>query len=275
MPELPEVETTKNGIAPHITDQTVAGVTVRQPTLRWPVPAELPALLSESRLIRITRRAKYLLLLFSGSGHQGTLLIHLGMSGSLRIVGPDSPLLKHDHVDIRFTNNVILRYCDPRRFGCILWLDGNPAEHKLLAHLGPEPLSDEFTGEYLWLLSRNKKVAVKQFVMDQKIVVGIGNIYATEALFTAGILPNKEAGKVSKRHYSLFAADAKRILQRSITQGGTTLRDFVGGDGKPGYFAQQLLVYGRKGEPCPTCDTTLREIKLSNRSSVFCPVCQK
>jgi len=275
MPELPEVETTKNGIAPHIKDKTVTSVTVRHPTLRWPIPGELPALLRECQLTDIARRAKYLLLSFSGSRHQGTLLIHLGMSGSLRIVEPDSPLLKHDHVDIRFTGDVILRYCDPRRFGCILWLDDNPAEHKLLAHLGPEPLSDEFTGEYLWKLSRNKKVAIKQFVMDQKIVVGIGNIYATEALFTAGVLPNKEAGKVSKRRYELFAEDAKRILQRSITQGGTTLRDFVGGDGKPGYFAQQLLVYGRKGEPCPTCETTLQEIKISNRSSVFCPVCQQ
>lgn len=275
MPELPEVETTKNGIAPHILEKTISDVIVRHPTLRWPIPKDLPALMKNSQVTQITRRAKYLLLNVVNAHCQGTLLIHLGMSGSLRMVEADSPLLKHDHVDIVFHNNRVLRYCDPRRFGCILWLDSDPEQHKLLAHLGPEPLSEAFSGEYLWTLSRNKKVAVKQFVMDQKIVVGIGNIYATEALFTAGVLPNKEAGKVSKQRYQLFATEAKRILQRSITQGGTTLRDFVGGDGKPGYFAQQLLVYGRKGQACPTCGTILKEIKLSNRSSVYCPVCQR
>lgn len=275
MPELPEVETTKNGIAPHILNRVVTGVTVRHPTLRWPIPKELDKILKNCQLTHITRRAKYLLLSFSHSNRQGTLLVHLGMSGSLRIVDATSPLLKHDHVDIAFSDNVILRYCDPRRFGCILWLDTAPDEHKLLAHLGPEPLSDSFSGEYLWQASRNKKVQVKQFVMDQKVVVGIGNIYASEALFTAGVRPSKEAGKVSKRSYELFAEEAKRILQRSITQGGTTLRDFVGGDGKPGYFAQQLLVYGRKGKPCPSCQSKLQEIKISNRSSVFCPVCQR
>lgn len=274
MPELPEVETTRRGIAPHIIEKKVTRTTIRQSSLRWPIPAELPDILLNKTVTAVERRAKYLLLYLQNS-KDGALLIHLGMSGSLRICNKNDPVLKHDHVDIVFADGVILRYSDPRRFGCILWLDVPPYEHKLLSHLGPEPLSDEFDAEYLWQRSRGKQVAVKQFVMDQKVVTGIGNIYATEALFTAGIHPNKPSGKVSKTKYASFIADAKHILQRSITQGGTTLRDFVGGDGKPGYFAQQLLVYGRKGKECPTCETTLKEVRLSNRSSVFCPNCQK
>lgn len=274
MPELPEVETTKRGISPHILNKKVKTVTVRQASLRWPVPEELPDKLIGNTVTAIERRAKYLLV-FMNNESQQALLIHLGMSGSLRICAPDDTVLKHDHVDISFDDGTTLRYSDPRRFGCILWLDSTPAEHKLLNHLGPEPLSDDFNANYLWQRSRGKQVAVKQFVMDQKVVTGIGNIYATEALFTAGVHPNKPAGKVSKARYALFVEEAKRILQRSITQGGTTLRDFVGGDGKPGYFAQQLLVYGRKGEKCLTCDANLEEIRLSNRASVFCPSCQK
>lgn len=274
MPELPEVETTKRGISPHILNHRVSSITVRQRSLRWPVPENIAQQLTEKLVTAIERRAKYLLLYFEHDQQQA-LLIHLGMSGSLRIAKPGDAILKHDHVDICFENGLILRYSDPRRFGCILWLDTAPLEHKLLNHLGPEPLSDEFCADYLWQKSRGKSVAVKQFVMDQKIVTGIGNIYATEALFTAGIHPNKAAGKVAKTKYKLFVDEAKHILARSITQGGTTLRDFVGGDGKPGYFAQQLLVYGRKGEPCPNCATTLQEIRLSNRSSVFCRRCQK
>lgn len=274
MPELPEVETTKRGISPHILNKKIVTVAVRQPSLRWPVPDELPAMLKGKTVTSIERRAKYLLLYFNDESEQA-LLIHLGMSGSLRICNPNETVLKHDHADFHFDNDTILRYSDPRRFGCILWLDSKPQESKLLNHLGPEPLSEEFNGDYLWQRSRGKQLAVKQFVMDQKVVTGIGNIYATEALFTAGVHPNKAAGKVSKARYQVFVDEAKRILQRSIAQGGTTLRDFVGGDGKPGYFAQQLLVYGRKGEKCPTCDTTLEEIRLSNRASVFCPKCQK
>ncbi|BDX04533.1 bifunctional DNA-formamidopyrimidine glycosylase/DNA-(apurinic or apyrimidinic site) lyase [Planctobacterium marinum] len=274
MPELPEVETTKRGISPHVLQQRIANVTIRQRSLRWPIPDNIEQILTGQRITAIERRAKYLLL-YLEHNTQKALLIHLGMSGSLRIAKPDDAILKHDHADIGFENGLILRYSDPRRFGCILWLDTPPIENKLLSHLGPEPLSEEFDGDYLWQKSRGKSIAVKQFVMDQKVVTGIGNIYATEALFTAGIHPNKAAGKVSKAKYALFVADAKRILERSITQGGTTLRDFVGGDGKPGYFAQQLLVYGRKGEPCPNCATTLKEIRLSNRSSVYCSQCQK
>lgn len=274
MPELPEVETTRRGITPHILNKHIVQTSIRQPSLRWPVTEELPDILLNKTVTAVERRAKYLLLYIENS-KENALLIHLGMSGSLRICKQNDPVLKHDHVDIVFADGLILRYSDPRRFGCILWLDVPPYEHKLLSHLGPEPLSEDFNADYLWQRSRGKQLAVKQFVMDQKVVTGIGNIYATEALFTARVHPNKPAGKVSMTKYALFVEEAKRILQRSITQGGTTLRDFVGGDGKPGYFAQQLLVYGRKGEECPTCETILKEIRLSNRSSVFCPNCQK
>lgn len=274
MPELPEVETTKRGIAPHIENNQVTQVIVRNGKLRWPIPNDLAQTLTGKRLTSVTRRAKYLLCYFDDNP-TAALMIHLGMSGSLRICAPNEAPLKHDHVDICFSNGNALRYSDPRRFGCILWLDVPPEQHSLLNHLGLEPLVNEFNGDYLWELSRNKQVAVKQFVMDQKIVTGIGNIYASEALFMAGIRPTRPAGKVSKAKYQVFAEAAKMILERSITQGGTTLRDFVGGDGKPGYFAQQLLVYGKKGKPCPTCETPLKEVRLSNRSSVFCPECQK
>lgn len=274
MPELPEVETTKRGIAPHITDNSVTDVKIRQPKLRWPVPSDLAQILMGKSLTSVERRAKYLLLYFNHQ-RQHALMIHLGMSGSLRICSPNESPLKHDHADILFSNGNCLRYSDPRRFGCILWLESAPQEHPLLQHLGLEPLSEEFNGQYLWDKSRGKQVAVKQFVMDQKIVTGIGNIYASEALFMAGIRPTRAAGKVSKTKYDVFVDAAKMILERSITQGGTTLRDFVGGDGKPGYFAQQLLVYGKKGKPCPTCKTLLKEVRLSNRSSVYCPTCQR
>lgn len=273
MPELPEVETTKRGISPHIQYKSVNDVIIRNHNLRWPVTAGLKAILQDKQLTSVERRAKYLLLYFDNNPQQA-LLVHLGMSGSLRIVPKTETPLKHDHVDIVF-NDISLRYSDPRRFGCILWLAEAPMEHKLLSHLGPEPLSDAFNGDYLFERSRKRNSAVKQFVMDQEVVTGIGNIYVSEALFTAGVRPDRAAGKVTRKQYHLFAEDAKRILERSIKQGGTTLRDFVGGDGKPGYFAQQLLVYGRKGEPCPTCETTLKEKRISNRSSVFCPQCQK
>ncbi|XOV80096.1 MAG: bifunctional DNA-formamidopyrimidine glycosylase/DNA-(apurinic or apyrimidinic site) lyase [Aestuariibacter sp.] len=274
MPELPEVETTRRGVSPHIVGHKVSKVTVRQARLRWPIPENLAAVLANKALTKVARRAKYLLFYFNNNDDEA-LMVHLGMSGSLRICATNEAPLKHDHVDIEFSNGNCLRYSDPRRFGCILWLGSSPNEHPLLNHLGVEPLDDEFDGHYLWTRSRTKQIAVKQFVMDQKIVTGIGNIYATEALFMAGIRPTKSAGKVSKAKYKLFVDAAKVILDRSITQGGTTLRDFVGGDGKPGYFAQQLLVYGKKGQPCPSCATTLKEVRLSNRSSVYCPTCQK
>ncbi len=285
MPELPEVETTKNGVSPHIKSKTVSKVIVRQPRLRWPIPLELPEILVNASLLEVKRRAKYLLMDFTDTNSganpstksdtdSGALMIHLGMSGSLRIVEKDTPILKHDHVDIIFHDNTTLRYCDPRRFGCILWLGPEPEKHKLLSNLGPEPLSEQFDTNHLWQLSRTKKTTVKQFIMDQKIVVGIGNIYATEALFTAGIKPNKPAGKVTRAQYEKFVYATKQILEHAIKQGGTTLRDFVGGDGKPGYFKQELQAYGRAKQPCVICETPLNEIKLNNRASVFCPHCQ-
>lgn len=274
MPELPEVETTKSGIEPHLINKSVSQVVIRQPKLRWPITENLESILENATLQKVTRRAKYLLLHFCGSTN-GTLMVHLGMSGSLRVVLDNAPAQKHDHADFIFNDNTVLRYCDPRRFGCILWLGEHPFDNALLASLGPEPLSDEFNTEHLWQLSRGKVTAVKKFVMDQKIVVGIGNIYATEALFSAGIRPDKPAGKVSKNQYQKFVSASKLILENAIHQGGTTLKDFVGGDGKPGYFAQELIAYGRAGKPCITCETPLEEMKLNNRASVFCPKCQK
>lgn len=270
MPELPEVETTLRGIAPHVVGQKVTEIVIRQPRLRWPIPPELAELVSGRRLVNAVRRGKYLLLDF-GNGHA---LIHLGMSGSLRIVNTDEPPSFHDHFDLVFGKRV-LRYCDPRRFGCLLWVDGEPQLHKLLADLGPEPLTDGFTADYLYERTRKRSQAIKQFIMDSKIVVGVGNIYANESLFMAGIKPIRKAGSLTRKNCEDLVRDIKFVLQRSIDQGGTTLRDFVGGDGKPGYFKQQLLVYGRGGEPCTLCKKPLKEVRMSDRTTVYCVACQK
>jgi len=270
MPELPEVETSRRGISPHIIGSTISDVVIRQAQLRWKIPSDLLSHIQNRVLLSIDRRAKYLLLNFDS----GTLLIHLGMSGSVRICTPQTPAEKHDHADLIF-NNCLLRYTDPRRFGAILWLGLAPHESKLLAHLGPEPLSDEFTGEHLFQLSRKRKLPVKQFIMDQKVVTGVGNIYATEALFSAGISPIRGAGNISLKRYSLLVENIKVILDKSIKQGGTTLKDFVGGDGKPGYFQQTLHIYGKTGSDCPKCQTALKSLKLASRNSVYCPKCQK
>jgi len=270
MPELPEVETSRRGISPHIIGSTINDVIIRQPQLRWKIPADLLNHIQNKTLLSIDRRAKYLLLNFES----GTLLIHLGMSGSVRICTPHIPPAKHDHADLIF-NNCVLRYTDPRRFGAILWLGQTPHQSKLLAHLGPEPLSDEFTGEHLFQLSGKRKLPVKQFIMDQKVVTGVGNIYATEALFLAGISPIRAAGNISIKRYDLLVASIKKILEESIKQGGTTLKDFVGGDGKPGYFQQTLHIYGKTGNDCPKCQTALKSLKLASRNSVYCPKCQR
>ncbi|MFV0275918.1 MAG: bifunctional DNA-formamidopyrimidine glycosylase/DNA-(apurinic or apyrimidinic site) lyase [Parahaliea sp.] len=271
MPELPEVETTRRGIAPHAQGQPVREVVVREPRLRWPVPPQLPALLAGQRIERIERRAKYLLFHTAA----GTLLVHLGMSGSLRVIQGVAPAPgRHDHVDLVLAGNCLLRYNDPRRFGCWLWLA--PGEdHPLLAALGPEPLSADFDGDRLYRRSRGRKGPVKSFIMDAHVVVGVGNIYANEALFLAGIRPERAAGRLSRARYEHLADCIKQVLTCAIDQGGTTLRDFVGGDGKPGYFAQQLLVYGRAGEPCKRCGGVLRERRLSQRSTVYCVTCQR
>jgi len=270
MPELPEVETSRRGISPHIIGTLITDVIIRQPQLRWKIPADLLAHIQNRKLINIDRRAKYLLLNFES----GTLLIHLGMSGSLRICPLDSKPEKHDHAELLF-ENCLLRYTDPRRFGAILWLGLNPQDSTLLSILGPEPLSADFTGEHLFQLAGKRKLPVKQFIMDQKVVTGVGNIYATEALFMAGISPIRGAGNISLKRYQQLAIAIKEILQEAIKQGGTTLKDFVGGDGKPGYFQQTLHIYGKTGDNCPKCQTALKSLKLASRNSVYCPKCQK
>lgn len=270
MPELPEVETTLRGIAPHVLGQQIHAVVVRNAQLRWPVPDALRHELPGRCIERIERRGKYLLL-FAGDR---CLLVHLGMSGSLRVSSAYEPLLKHDHIDITFGTGRVLRYSDPRRFGCMLWLTGDPFLHPLLKELGPEPLSPAFTGGTLFAGSRGRKVPVKAFIMDSHVVTGVGNIYANEALYMAGIRPDRAAGRIAAVRYETLAGCIKEILGRAIAMGGTTLRDFVGGDGKPGYFKQSLHVYGRAGQSCSQCGTALREIRLGQRSTVYCPTCQ-
>lgn len=272
MPELPEVETTRRGIEPHVVGQQVQRVRVRNSRLRWPVPEDLDVRLSGQQIVALQRRAKYLLF----RAEAGTLICHLGMSGSLCLVAGDEPPGKHDHVDIELASGQLLRYRDPRRFGAMLWAGDLELEgHPLLARLGPEPLSDDFHAEYLYQRLQGRKQAIKPFIMDNAVVVGVGNIYASEALFAAGIDPRKAAGSLSKKRCALLAGEIKRVLAAAIEQGGTTLKDFVGGDGQPGYFQQQLFVYGRAGQPCLTCGSLLREVKLGQRSSVYCPGCQR
>lgn len=269
MPELPEVEVSRLGISPHITDQKVSKVIIRNPNLRWPVPDEVKS--AEGQIVdSVSRRAKYLLL----NTKVGSIILHLGMSGNLRVVDKSVPLLKHDHVDIEFGNGAVLRLNDARRFGACLW-QAPDTEHELMGKLGPEPLTDDFTDIHLFEKSRNKQVAVKNFIMDNHVVVGVGNIYANESLFKAGIHPNRAAGKISKKRYEVLTQHIKETLANAIEQGGTTLKDFIQTDGKPGYFAQELLVYGRSGEACVKCDQKLKEIRLGQRSTVFCGHCQR
>lgn len=270
MPELPEVETCCRGIAPHISQQLVSNIILRHSRLRWPVPDTIVEMIGQT-IHTVSRRGKYLLL----SADSGTAIFHLGMSGSLRIVSAETTLRKHDHIDIEFTNKTILRFHDPRRFGALLWTRSNPLQHPLLAKLGPEPLSKIFTGDYLFKLSRKRNTNIKQFIMDSQIVVGVGNIYANESLFHAGIRPTLAAGKISLARYELLVAAIKKVLTYAIKRGGTTLRDFVGGDGNPGYFSQELFVYGRAGDTCKRCKKILREIRLGQRTTVYCLGCQK
>lgn len=271
MPELPEVETIRRGIEPWVLEQPVAGVVIRQAQLRWMIPADLPGHLVGQSFIAVQRRAKYLLL----QNQEGCLLIHLGMSGSLRIVDSGLEPGRHDHVDIVFENGRCLRLNDPRRFGAVLWVGNKPEEHVLLAHLGPEPLSDEFNGALLYVGSRGRKLAVKNYLMDQKTVVGVGNIYASEALYRAGIHPALAAGRVSRRRYGLLAEAVRQVLTQAIAAGGTTLRDFTDEKGRPGYFSQQLQVYGREGLPCAHCGRPITCETIGQRSSYFCGRCQR
>jgi formamidopyrimidine-DNA glycosylase len=271
MPELPEVETTLRGIQPHIEQQKITCVTVRQHQLRWPIPNNIQEILVNQTITSASRRGKYLLL----QTPTGTVILHLGMSGRLHIVTPNTPPNKHDHVDVEFANAKSLRLTDPRRFGAFLWTADDPLQHALLKDLGPEPLSSDFTDDYLWTQASNKKVAVKSFIMDSKIVVGVGNIYANEALFAADIHPEKPAGKISAAAYTKLTQEIKKILQYAIQQGGTTLKDFLNSDGKPGYFKLHLKVYGRGGLACFTCQKKLTEIRLGQRSTVYCARCQR
>ncbi|UZR27638.1 bifunctional DNA-formamidopyrimidine glycosylase/DNA-(apurinic or apyrimidinic site) lyase [Methylococcus mesophilus] len=271
MPELPEVETTRRGIAPHITGRRIVDVGVREPRLRWPIPPDLSATLAGRAVLGVRRRGKYLLLDFEG----GSLVAHLGMSGSLRICEPGLPPRKHDHVDLVFEGGVCLRYHDPRRFGCLLWTAEPPEQHPLLAELGPEPLEGEFDGAHLHRLAAGRTTAVKSFIMDSHVVVGVGNIYANEALFLAGIHPGRPAGKIGLARYRNLAGRISEVLAASIEQGGTTLRDFVNESGAPGYFKQVLRVYDRGGEPCRVCGAPIRCVRLGQRATYFCPRCQR
>lgn len=270
MPELPEVETTRLGLAPQLEGRKITAVTLRRPDLRWPIPKEIVTLLLGQPILSLRRRAKYLLLDLP----HGSVLLHLGMSGCLRIVAQDLPIGRHDHVDIALDSGQVIRFTDPRRFGCLLW-QPNGEPHELLRKLGPEPLSKEFTGDYLFALSHKRTARVKTFLMDQKIVVGVGNIYAVETLFRAGIAPGRAAGKVSRERYSLLAQAIKAVLTEAIQSGGTTLRDFIHPDGMPGYFKQELFVYGRQGSPCLRCGRTLSGNRLGNRATVWCAHCQR
>lgn len=271
MPELPEVETTLNGIKPFVLKQKIDDIIVRHHGLRWPIPTDIKCTLMNQVIQNVWRRGKYLLFTTT----KGTAILHLGMSGSLRILTHPTPAKKHDHIDIVFGNHKYLRFTDPRRFGAFLWTTEDPLLHPLLAHLGPEPLDKHFTGAYLWQRAQKRKMPVKSFIMDSKIVVGVGNIYAAEALFAAGIHPKKAAGKISLAQYEVLAAAIKKILKAAIKKGGTTLKDFVNSDGNKGYFSIHLKVYGRGGLPCPQCKTTLKEIRLGQRSTVYCKMCQR
>ncbi len=270
MPELPEVETTRRGVAPHLEHRIVEKVIVRHRGLRWPVPRALARTLEGERLNAIERRAKYLLFRFAS----GTLLLHLGMSGHLRVIPAATPPGKHDHLDIIFDGDRCLRFNDPRRFGSVHWTTGDPSAHALLERLGPEPLSDAFDGDQLFEKSRRRKLAVKLFIMNAAIVVGVGNIYASEALFLAGIRPGRAAGRITRIEYARLAEAIRTVLQKAIAKGGTTLRDFTQPDGNTGYFSLHLNVYDRAGEPCRTCGTEIRQKVMGQRSTYWCPSCQ-
>lgn len=274
MPELPEVETTLRGIRPYLEGRRVDRLIVRDPRLRQPIAPETAERVAGQRVRALSRRSKYLLIGLD----EGCLIIHLGMSGSLRIVAADSLPRKHDHVDLVLSDARALRFHDPRRFGLFLWTPDPPdlaeTRHPLLRDLGPEPLGTDFDGDHLYRLGRQRRVAIKSFLMDASVVVGVGNIYANESLFLAGIHPVRACHRIGLERYRRLAEVIRTLLQASITQGGTTLRDFVQENGNPGYFAQSLRVYGRTGAPCTTCGDPIRQRRIAQRSSFYCPRCQ-
>ena len=271
MPELPEVETTLRGIEPHIVGETVNKVTIRTDKLRWPIPTEIKRLLKGKEILSVERRAKYIFI----NTDIGSLIIHLGMTGSLRVIDRNTPIQKHEHIDVLFNNGQVMRYKDARKFGCFLWTKDSPHQHNLITRLGPEPLSKAFNADYLFQTCRNKKVAIKAHIMNQKHVVGIGNIYASEALFKSGISPTKAAHRVSKAKLELLVRESKKTLKAAIKQGGTTLQDYINPDGAPGYFAIKLKVYGKEGEPCPNCAKPIKSKVIGQRNSFYCSGCQK
>jgi formamidopyrimidine-DNA glycosylase len=271
MPELPEVETTRRGLEPHLAGQRIDNLVVRNRNLRWPVPRNLPALVRGRTVRKVQRRGKYLLI----DCGNGWLLLHLGMSGSLRVVPSQTPPGKHDHVDLLLGSGQAVRLTDPRRFGCVLWCTGEPARHKLIAAIGPEPLGAEFTAQWLHVQSRGRSAPIKNVLMDNHVVAGVGNIYANEALFLSRVHPATPAKRLTLRHCARLVVAVCETLQAAIAAGGSSLRDFVGSDGRPGYFQQQYAVYGRAGQACRVCGTPVRSLSLGQRSSFFCPRCQR
>ncbi len=272
MPELPEVETVRRGLSPYLTGRTIRGVTIRDARLRWPVPMDLPTQLNGRVVQTLDRRGKYLIATLD-SGDR--VILHLGMTGRILVLTPDVPLRKHDHVDWTLDSGQIMRFHDPRRFGAMLWWPAKDREHVLLRDMGPEPFTDVFNGDYLFRLSRGRSAPVKTFIMDGHVVVGAGNIYATEALFRAGVRPGRAAGRVTRAEYARLADAVREVLAAAIEQGGTTLRDFAGANGESGYFQQDLFVYGRDGSPCRHCGQDIRRVVIGQRSSFFCAQCQK
>ena len=271
MPELPEVETTRRGIEPFLLNQKVRKINIREFQLRWPIPKDLDKKVKNTVVTAVRRRGKYLLVSL-GSGH---LIAHLGMSGSYRVLEQATSPEKHDHFDLILGSGTTIRYRDPRKFGALLWTEERPEQHPLLRSLGPEPLSDAFNADDFYTVLQKRKAPIKTSIMDSKLVVGVGNIYANEALFASGIHPKRAANRIGRERVALLCQAIKSILANAIEQGGTTLRDFSGSDGNPGYFKQVLNVYGRAGEPCVTCHSELKEIRMGNRSTVYCGQCQR
>ena len=270
MPELPEVETTRRGVAPHVERQKVTAVRVYDRRLRWPVPRDLPRRLVGRIVDRVDRRSKYLLFRLGGD----TLIVHMGMTGSLRVFTAPPPKQPHDHVDLEFGNGVVLRYRDPRRFGAMLWAPGSSPQHPLLAALGVEPFASEFDGDYLYRATRGRRTAIKLALMDSHVVVGVGNIYANESLFRAGIRPTRAANRISRLRMRRLREAVRETLADAIAKGGSTLRDYVDSDGAAGYFQFHYFVYGREGRPCRVCGTAIRSVRLGGRATTFCPTCQ-
>lgn len=271
MPELPEVETTRRGIEPHALGRRIVALEVYEARLRWPVPPSLPARVAGQRITTTGRRAKYLLI----GLESGTLLVHLGMSGSLRVLSADTPRIAHDQFDLRLDSGRILRFNDPRRFGSLHFTPEDPARHRLLEHLAPEPFDDAFDAAYLWKVTRGRRLTIKQLLMNSRLVVGVGNIYASEALFRARIRPGRQARSLSRAEAARLIRAIRGVLAQAIRVGGTTLRDYVGADGSPGYFRQRLYVYERAGKPCRVCRTLIRQITQQGRSTYYCPSCQQ